>query len=79
MSQQEHFDAVVIGGSVEPETCKAVIPALRNIRPEVPILFVYTEPESIAESLADVSVDVTAGPMPLVTALDNRLRTGQSG
>lgn len=76
MLQQEHFDAVVIGDSVEPETRKVVIPALRNVRPDVPILFVYAEPESIVESLADVSVDVTVGPMPLVTTLDKRLRRG---
>jgi hypothetical protein len=79
MLQRERFDAVVIGDSVEPEVRKVMIPALRNVRPELPILFVYAEPETPAESLADVSVDVTPGPTPLVRALDNRLRKAEPG
>jgi DNA-binding response OmpR family regulator len=78
MLQQEHFDAVVIGDSVEPEIRKVMIPTLRNVRPDVPILFVHAESQSTVESLADVSVDVTAGPTPLVRALDNRLRKAES-
>ncbi len=72
------FDVVVIGHSVEHETREGLIRTLRALLPYAPIIFVYTEPESIEEPLADVSVDVTAGPAPLVAELDKRLRRAQS-
>lgn len=75
---REPFDAVVIGHSVEPATRELLILALRNLRPHIPIVFVYANPEMVEEPLADVSVDVTAGSTPLVTALDKRLRRLQS-
>ncbi len=78
LAAQQPFDAVVIGHSVEHEMCEGLIRRLRELRPQTPILFVYTEPTHDGEPLADVSVDVTAGPMPLVIALDGRLRRAQS-
>ena len=78
LASQQPFDAVVIGHSVEHETREGLIRALRNLRPHTPIVFVYRDPERVEEPLADVSVDVTAGPTPLVRALDNRLRNAES-
>ncbi len=75
---QQAFDAVVVGHSVEHETRHGLIRRLRDLRPQTPIVFVYTEPENVEEPLADVSVDVTKGPTPLVTELDRRLRRAQS-
>jgi CheY-like chemotaxis protein len=77
LASQQSFDAVVVGHSVEHETRETLIRSLRDLRPDFPILFAYTEPET-PEPLADVSVDVTHGPTPLVTALDRRLRRAQS-
>ncbi len=71
------FDAVVVGHSVEPETREHLIRRLRDLKPGAPIIFVYKD-QKVEEPLADVSVDVTDGPVPLVTALDKRLRRAQS-
>ncbi len=68
----------VIGDSVEQEIRQVLIAAVRNISPQTPIIFVYTEPERSQEPLADVCVDGTSGPMPLLIALDTRLRREQS-
>ncbi len=73
LALQKSFDAVVVGHSVEHELRLSLIRRLRHLKPDVPIVFVYTG-ANVEESLADVSVDVTNGPMPLVSALDNRLR-----
>ncbi len=78
LASQQTFDAVVIGHSVEQETREALIRSLRELRPDFPILFAYTEP-AMPEPLADVSVDVAHGPMPLLTALNKRLRRSRSG
>lgn len=77
LASQQPFDAVVVGHSVERETRKSLITTLRNLRPFMPIVFVYTEPERVEEPLADVSVDVTNGSVPLVSALDEWLRRAQ--
>ncbi len=69
---KENFDGVVIGHSVEPEIRRALIPAIRNLQPHVPILFVYAPPDT-GEPLAEVSVDITFGPMPLIEALQQRV------
>jgi DNA-binding response OmpR family regulator len=76
---QERFDAVVVGHSVEPEIRRILIRAVRNLRPNIPIVFVFRAPESAEEPLADLSIDLTDGPMPLVSALDDRLRRAQAG
>jgi hypothetical protein len=74
LASHQPFDAVVVGHSVEHETREVLIRRLRALRPYMRILFVYTDPETVEEPLADVSVDVTTGSAPLVTALDNRLQ-----
>jgi hypothetical protein len=71
---QQSFDAVVIGHSVEPEIRKVLIAGIRDRRATIPIVFVYTTPDTGEEPLADLSIDITAGPMSLVRALDSRLR-----
>ncbi len=63
----------MVGHSVEHELRLSLIRRLRRLKPDVPIVFVYTDAR-VEEPLAGVSVDVTNGPMPLVNALDNRLR-----
>ncbi len=78
LAAQQPFDAVVIGHSVEHEKRENLIRTLRDLRPYMPIVFVYTEPEKAQEPLADASVDVTSGPTPLVSELDKRLRRSQS-
>jgi DNA-binding response OmpR family regulator len=78
LAAQQPFDAVVIGHSVEHETREGLIRALRNLRPHTPVVFVYRDPESVEEPLADVSVDVTADTTPLLRALDQRLRKEES-
>ncbi len=73
LASQQSFDAVVVGHSVEREIREGLIRSLRHVKPDVPIVFVYTD-QKIEEPLADASVDVSNGPAPLVTALDQRLR-----
>jgi hypothetical protein len=75
---QGRFDAVVVGDSVELEIRQVLIAAIRNLRPNTPIFFVFTDPEKSQEPLADVRVDVSSGPMPLLVALDKRLHRAQS-
>ncbi len=70
---QQSFDAVIIGHSVEPEIRRVLIPAVRRLRPEIPIVFVYAAPEIHEERLADFSIDITAGPTSLLRALEERL------
>jgi hypothetical protein len=70
---QQTFDAEVIGHSVKPEIRRVVIAGIRSRRPRVLIVFVYAAPDRGEEPLADVSVDITASPIPLVAALDDRL------
>jgi hypothetical protein len=71
---QETFDAVIIGESVEHDMRAALVTAIRNRRSETPIVFVHSGTEPAEEPLANMSVDVTAGPTPLVAALDKLLR-----
>ncbi len=75
---QQPFDAVVVGHSVEHEKRENLIHTLRDLHPYMPIIFVYMEPETVQEPLADASVDVTDGPTPLVSELNKRLRRAQS-
>ncbi len=69
-----NFRAVIIGDSLVPESRKQIILALRDANSSIPIIFVSASPDSGDEPLADVSVDVSGGPLPLVRALDTRLR-----
>jgi len=75
---QQTFDAIIIGHSVERETRRVLIAGIRNRRATIPIVFVFTAPDTGEEPLADLSIDITAGPMPLVRALDSRLRKAES-
>jgi len=73
LASQETVDAVVIGHSVDSATRKMLIKELRRLCPGCLICFVYAAPESEGEPLADVSLDVTKGPEPLIVFLEDRL------
>ncbi len=73
LMEESHFDGVIVGHSVEPETRRVIIPAVRDLHPKIPIVFVYLVAES---ALADASVDVTAGPRLLMRELQKRVRLG---
>jgi predicted phosphodiesterase len=73
LTSQEDVDAVVIGHSVDPETRKNIIRDLRRLCPGSLICFVYEEPDTAGEPLADVSLNVTKGPEPLILFLQARL------
>jgi len=75
---QSHFDAVIIGHSVEAELRKQLIEGLRRLSPNVCIIFVYLGKRE-TEPLADESVDITIGPVPLLIALERLLGKSQSG
>jgi hypothetical protein len=70
---QEEFDVVIIGHSVEAATRQPLIAAIRGARPSVPVIFAQAGNPTQKEPLADLSVDVTAGPTPLLVALDELL------
>jgi DNA-binding NtrC family response regulator len=67
---RSHFDAVVIGHSVPADTRTKIIRAVRQIAPNVPVIFVYIGPTDDQEPLADFSVEVT-DPVNLIRALEN--------
>jgi hypothetical protein len=73
LASQESVDAVVIGHSVDSTTRKNIITDLRRLCPGCLICFVYAAPETEGERLADVSLDVTKGPEPLIVFLEDRL------
>jgi hypothetical protein len=75
---QGSFDAVVVGDSIDFEVRQVLIAAIRSRWPHTPIFFVFTDPQKSEELHADVRVDVTSGPMPLLIALDKRLHRAQS-
>ncbi len=70
---QQQIDAVVIGHSVEPLLRKQLIAAIRKLKHKMPIFFVYTAPQTTGEPLADISIDVTAGPQALIAAMQERI------
>lgn len=78
LATREQVDAVVIGHSVDPKVRRAIIAEVRRNRPDCIICFVYIAPHKEGESLADVSLDLTRGPEPLVFALQDRLPTTSS-
>jgi hypothetical protein len=73
LASQESVDAVVIGHSVDSKTRKKIIAELRRLCPDCLICFVYQQPDNGKEPLADVSLDVTKGPEPLILFLQERL------
>ncbi len=73
LAAREQVDGVVIGHSVESRVRAWLIRDLRRVCPNCVICFVYAAPEKTGEPLADISVDVTGGPEPLITALQDRL------
>ncbi|HUI84580.1 MAG TPA: hypothetical protein VL240_10165 [Candidatus Binatia bacterium] len=73
LAATEDVDAVVIGHSVDPDTRTEIITGLRSTCPGCVICFVYAAPETKGEPLADVSLDVSKGPEPLVAYLKDRL------
>ena len=73
LASHENVDAVVIGHSVDPELRKKIIAELRDLSPGCLICFVYVLPSEKTEPLADVSLDVTNGPEPLILFLQEQL------
>ena len=73
LAVQQSADAIVIGHSVEPSLRQEIIAQLRQACPNCVICFVYAAPDQEGEPLADVSLDVTRGPEPLIVALQKRL------
>ncbi len=72
LASKQSFDAIIIGHSVERDAREGLIHTLRDLHPNVPIVFVY-ENQKVEEPLADASVDVTHGPTALLDTLDRRL------
>ncbi|MBV9610122.1 MAG: MEDS domain-containing protein [Acidobacteria bacterium] len=72
MLATQPFDIVVIADSVRQRKRAALIPALRAIRQDVPIVYVHAGEDPAVESLADLSVDVSSGPVALIAALQKR-------
>lgn len=70
---REKADAVVIGHSIPPEDRIRLIGGIRAMRPDIPIVFVYQKPEGAPEPLADVSLDVSESPAPLIDYFAARL------
>ncbi len=78
--EQEQFDAVIIGHSVEPELRRPLIASIREANPGLPIAFVFMPGEDPGEEpLADFVVDISHGPMPLLQALRDHLDKGEAG
>jgi hypothetical protein len=73
LAAQEDVDAVIIGHSVDPKVRKRIIRGVRKACPGCLICFVYAAPDRVGEPLADVSLDVTKGPEPLIVFLTDRL------
>ncbi len=73
LAAQEQVDAVIIGHSVHAPLRRSLIAELRSMRPQCVICFVYAAPEKEGEPLADMSIDITNGPEPLIRALQERL------
>ena len=73
LAAQEQVDAVVIGHSIGAALRRSIITKLRQLCPNCIICFVYAAPDTAGEPLADISLDVTNGPEPLVLALQERL------
>ena len=73
LAANEDVDAVVIGHSVEPELRESIIKDVRHLCPNCLVCFVYVAPETQEEPLANVSLDMTNGPEPLVIYLQEQL------
>ena len=78
LAAQEEVDAVIIGHSVDSATRRQLIVELRRWCPRCLICFVYQLPDEGKEPLADASLDVTKGPDPLITFLEERLPRNKS-
>ena len=71
--RQGRFDAVVIGHSIPRALRTRLMKEIREIAPQIPIVFVYAAPMEDDGSGADVSVDITDGPFSLIRVLDHQL------
>lgn len=73
LALQNTVEALVVGHSLEPSLRRDVIQAIRRIRPQCVVVFVYRDSDYPNEPLADVAVDVTKGSGALVEELRFRL------
>ncbi len=74
LHSKERFDVVLIGDSVRPMERRRIIKELREIREDVPILYVYADPRFDKEPLAEECVDVTGDPEPLLRAIERQIK-----
>lgn len=79
LAAQQQVDAVVIGHSIRPPQRQAIIEEVRRVCPRCLIGFVYAAPDTHGEPLADFSLDVTYGPEPLISELQERLPRTDAG
>ncbi len=68
------FDAVLIGDSVPPPERRKLIGEVRRRFPQTLICYIRALPDASEEPLADISVDESHGPEPMIAALTARLR-----
>jgi hypothetical protein len=73
LAATEQVDAAIIGHSVDLPLRRSLISEIRRACPNCVICFVYAAPDTTGEPLADISLDVTHGPEPLILALQERL------
>ncbi len=76
LALEQKVDAVIIGHSIEARARAPLIEALRRVCPKSLVIFVYAYPDTQGEDLADLSLDVSEGPMPLIDALQKLLPQG---
>jgi len=69
-----HFNAVLIGDSVPPPVRADIIQQLRELRADVPIIYVYADVTRSTEALADECVDVSGSPEPLIKAIEAHIK-----
>ena len=70
---KEKFDAVLIGDSVVRATRLRIMEELRELNPEIPIIYVYADVTRNDEPLADECVDVSGDPEPLLNAIKRQI------
>ncbi len=68
---ERDVDAVVIEDSVPAEERSAVISAIREVRSDVLLVFVYRGPLSDPEPRADISLDISQGLSAVIDTLSH--------
>ncbi len=66
---ERDVDAVVIEESVPPAERDVLVNAVREVRPDLPLVFLYSAPHASPEPRADVSVSLAEGVSAMLHAL----------